>query len=247
MKKISTLFASLILAVAVFAADAKPKTMLTVKSAADGDIRVVLDGKRFEPNNNSFVIQDINSGRHDIEVYRQKNNGRIAIFGKRYELIYNTTVSLSNKTHLLINIDRSGRTTTQEIKLNGRNNQDRGGFDDRGYNYDRDGQWGGYDTHEGYAAGMNDREFSRVLQSIQKEWLESNKMKSASQIVKGNNLSVAQVKQMLLLFSFETNKLDLAKQAYANTVDKRNYSMLMDVFSFNSSKNELEKYIRNFR
>lgn len=117
----------------------------------------------------------------------------------------------------------------------------------RGYDFDQDGQWGDYDNHEGYASGMNDREFKNVLQAIQKEWLESNKLKSASQIVKGNNLTTAQVEQILLLFSFENNKLDIAKQAYANTVDKRNYSMLFDVFSFSSSKTELERYIQRYR
>ena len=99
----------------------------------------------------------------------------------------------------------------------------------------------------GYEKGMNDREFNQVLQSISKEWLESNKLKSATQIVKTNSLTSAQVKQLVLLFSFESNKLELAKQAYQNTVDKKNYFMINDVFSFNSSKDELARFIRNFR
>ena len=93
---------------------------------------------------------------------------------------------------------------------------------------------------------MNDREFKSVLQAIEKEWLESNKFKSASQIVKSNSLSTAQVEQILLLFSFENNKLELAKQAYANTVDKGNYSMLFDLFSLSSSKTELQRYIHRY-
>ena len=92
---------------------------------------------------------------------------------------------------------------------------------------------------------MNDREFKHTLEAIDKEWLESNKLKSASQIVKSNSLTTAQVEQVLMLFSFENNKLEIAKQAYMNTVDKRNYSRLYDVFSFNSSKAELERYIRS--
>ena len=118
---------------------------------------------------------------------------------------------------------------------------------DNAYNRgdDNDGQWGDYDSHEGYASGMNDREFKNTLQAIDKEWLESNKFKSASQIVKSNSLTTAQVEQVLMLFSFENNKLEIAKQAYMNTVDKRNYSRLYDVFSFNSSKTELERYIRS--
>jgi len=85
------------------------------------------------------------------------------------------------------------------------------------------------------------------LNSISDEWLESNKFKSASHIVKNNSLSTAQVEQILLLFNFENNKLELAKDAYLNTVDKKNYPMLFDQFSYSSSKRELEKYIDSCR
>lgn len=155
---------------------------------------------------------------------------------------------------MFITIEKNGRVSMQESRIRkdgNRGDNDWGnGRDDRhgrDYDFGRDGQWGDYDNHEGYASAMNDREFISVLQSIEKEWLETNKLKSASQIVKNNSLSTAQVEQLLLLFSFENNKLELAKQAYANTVDKRNYSRLFDVFSFNSSKVELERYIQKYR
>lgn len=95
---------------------------------------------------------------------------------------------------------------------------------------------------------MNDREFSRVLDAMEKEWLESNKMKSASQIISTNFLTSAQVRQMLQLFTFENNKVDLAKQAYGKVVDQRNYmATISNEFSYSSSKDELARYIRNFR
>jgi len=129
----------------------------------------------------------------------------------------------------------------QENRL--RRNSDR----DRDYNRDNEysGQWGDHDSHEGYAGGMSDREFRQVLNSISDEWLESNKIKSATQIVKTNTLTAAQVKQLVLMFNFESNKLELAKQAYLNTVDKKNYYMINDVFSFNGSREELARYIRS--
>jgi hypothetical protein len=246
MKTIFTLLTSLFMSMAVFAA-AKPQSILTIKSSDNSDIRVVLDGKRFEPNDNSVMLRGIEDGYHTIKVFKQKHSGFFNMAGKRYELVYNSSVNIKKRTHLFITIERNGRITMQENRIkrdwdNGRHNRN-----DEVYEYDRDGQWGDYDSHEAYASGMNDREFKSVLQSIEKEWLESNKLKSASQIVKSNSLSTAQVEQLLLLFSFENNKLELAKQAYANTVDKRNYSRLFDVFSFNSSKAELERYIQRYR
>ena len=119
------------------------------------------------------------------------------------------------------------------------------------FDFDHDGQMGDYDNNNGYNdwndKAMNDREFSSVIQSIQKEWFEGNKVKSASQIISAHYLTSIQVKQMLQLFSFENNKLDLAKQAYGKTVDPGNYLMtLNDVFSSNSSKNELARYVRSY-
>ncbi|HKZ65220.1 MAG TPA: DUF4476 domain-containing protein [Chitinophagaceae bacterium] len=253
MKTFFTLLTSLFMSIAVFAA-AKPQSILTIKSADNSDIRVVLDGKRFEPNDNSVMFRGIDDGYHTIKVFKQKRNGIFHLAGKKYDLVYNTSINLKKRTHLFITIERNGRISMQENKIkrdwdgqdeawdNGRDRRN-----ERDYDFDRDGQWGDYDNHEGYASGMNGREFKIVLQSIEKEWLESNKLKSASQIVRVNSLSTAQVEQLLLLFSFENNKLELAKQAYANTVDKRNYSRLLDVFSFNSSKVELERYIQRYR
>lgn len=250
MKTFFTLLTSLFMSIAVFAAP-RPQSILTIKSADNSDIRVVVDGKRFEPNDNAIMLRGINDGYHTIKVFKQKSSGFFNLSGKRYELVYNTSINLKRRTHLQITIERNGRISMNETKLKKDwASQDRdwdNGNYGRGYDFDHDGKWGDYDSHEGYAGGMNDREFKNVLQSISKEWLESNKLKSASQIVRTNHLTTAQVEQILLLFSFENNKLELAKQAYANTVDKRNYSMLFDVFSFNSSKVELERYIQRYR
>jgi len=250
MKTIFTLCTSLLLSASLFAADLKPKSMLTVKSGDFGDIKVVLDGRRFESNTNTVTIQDLDAGYHTIKIYRQKSSGLFSIFNKRYEVAYNSTLSVKPGTMISMTIDRFGRTSIQESKIF-RGRQGRGwdnDYDrdnDHAFDYDHDGKFGDYDNNYGYSSGMSDREFSQLLHDISKEWLESNKLKSATQVVKTSSLTSAQVKQLVLLFSFENNKLELAKQAYMTTVDKRNYYMLNDVFSFNSSRDELARYIRS--
>lgn len=244
MKTIFTLVASFFMSIAVFAA-AKPTSILTIKSDDNADIRVVLDGKRFEPRDNAIMFGSIEPGRHDVKVYRERGGGFFNLAGKRYDLVYDAAVDLKRRTHLFITVEKNGRISMMENKV--KRDWNWAEHDNNGTSRDTDnsGQWGDYDSHEGYASGMNDREFKNVLQSIDKEWLESNKLKSASQVVKSNNFTTAQVEQILVLFTFENNKLEVAKQAYMNTVDKRNYSRLYDVFSFNSSKAELESYIRS--
>ncbi|HLG40994.1 MAG TPA: DUF4476 domain-containing protein [Chitinophagaceae bacterium] len=259
MKRIFTFLASLILSISLFAADARPKSTLTVKSLDRGDIRVVVDGRRFEPGVSTLVISGLDAGYHTVKIYREKNNGFFNVLGHRYEMVYNTSLSVRPKTNVSITIDRFGRTTISETRINGhgrnRNNDwgrqkddrdwdyDRSG--DREYDYDHDGKFGDYDTNYGYEKGMSDHEFSRVLEAISTEWLESNKLKSATQIVTTNMVTTMQVKQLMRLFSFESNKLELAKKAYSNTVDKKNFFMVNDEFNFNSSKDDLARFIRN--
>ena len=238
MKTIFTLFLSLFMSIAVFAA-ARPSSMITVKSADNADIRVILDGKRFEPHDDAIMFGSMEPGRHTIKIFKQRRQGWFSVTGGSYELVYNTTIDLKRRTHLFITVERNGRISMQENRL--KRTSDR----DNRRNDNNNGKWGEYDSHEGYAVGMSDREFRQVLKSISDEWLESNKFKSASHVVANNSFSAAQVEQILLLFSFENNKLELAKQAYLNTVDKKNYHMLFDVFSFSSSKRELERYIES--
>jgi hypothetical protein len=48
----------------------------------------------------------------------------------------------------------------------------------------------------------------------------------------------------MLLFSFEDTRLEFAQYAYAYTLDLRNYYKLNDAFTFESSIDELNKYIQ---
>ncbi len=123
--------------------------------------------------------------------------------------------------------------------------------DDVEYDFDNDGNMGDYDINNGYdydvrnSKSISDWDFNNVLQSIRKEWFEGNKVKSASQIISGNYFTSSQVRQMLQLFTFENNKLDLAKQAYQKTINPGNYLMaLSDVFNSNNSRDELARFVR---
>lgn len=278
MKQIFTLFTSLLFGLSLLAADVRPKSTLTIKSVDRSSIKVVIDGRRFEPLDNYVRIQGIDAGYHTVKIYREKFSGPFSIFGKRYEVVFNSSVSVKPRTDLVLSVDRFGRTTMNEIRAGGfgrgkdfddgnrkwdrnydfdygnsrRDGDYDNGRDNRWGNQDRDSRDGRFDSRDNrgynddiYNKAMSDFEFSRVLNEIQKEWLENNKMKSASQIISANYFTTAQVKQMVQMFSFENNKLELAKLAYTKTVDQRNYLMINDVFAFNSSKDELARYIRS--
>ena len=112
-------------------------------------------------------------------------------------------------------------------------------YNDEDEYYDNGG-WGNSNV-------MSSREFNDVKDQLRKEWFESNRLNSAKFIIEKNSLTTSQVKELMLLFTFENNRLDVAKSAYRKTVDKNNYLQLNDALTFNSSKEELVRFIRESR
>lgn len=101
----------------------------------------------------------------------------------------------------------------------------------------------GYNGPIGCAYPMNDTEFADASKSIESKGFEESKMTLAKQIGKDRCFTVAQVKGIMGLFGFEDSKLDFAKFAYDHVYDKGNYYKVNDAFSFESSIDELNKYI----
>lgn len=90
---------------------------------------------------------------------------------------------------------------------------------------------------------VSNEKFEVYRSAIKAESFTSNQMEVAKQVT--YCLNTTQIKSIMEIFSFESNKLDYAKWAYANCVDKSNYFLLNSAFSFSSSKTELSNYVRN--
>ena len=102
----------------------------------------------------------------------------------------------------------------------------------------------GYSGPIGCTMPMSDSEFSEAKASIESKGFEESKMTLARQIGDGHCFSTAQVKGIMGLFGFEETKLEFAKYAYDRTHDIGNYYKVNDAFSFESSIDELNKYIK---
>lgn len=96
----------------------------------------------------------------------------------------------------------------------------------------------------GGSMAMSATSFNAAKQTINKQSFDDTKLTTAKQILKTNCLSAAQIKEMMLLFSFEANRLELAKLGYNRCVDVNNYFLLNDAFSFDSSVEELNNSIK---
>lgn len=97
----------------------------------------------------------------------------------------------------------------------------------------------------GCRAAMTSASFDKMKQSVEAKPFSDTKMSTAKVATKNNCMSVNQVKEICKLFSMDDDKLTYAKFAYDYCVDKGNYYMVSDVFSFSSTTDELNKFIES--
>ncbi|MEI6767029.1 MAG: DUF4476 domain-containing protein [Bacteroidota bacterium] len=101
----------------------------------------------------------------------------------------------------------------------------------------------GYNGKIGCAWPMAGTDFDAAKKSITSKTFEDSKLTVAKQIVGANCITAAQVKEVMLLFSFEDTRLQFAKFAYPYTYDQGNYFKVNDAFSFESTIDELNEFL----
>ena len=94
--------------------------------------------------------------------------------------------------------------------------------------------------------GMKPQDYEEACRLISNESFDSSKLTTAKQVVSSNPMTTIQILSICKLFSFESNKLEFAKFAYSYCVDQNKYYLLNEAFSYESSKRELNEYIKGF-
>lgn len=243
MKTTSTLLMAIFISMASFAVPAQSKLSITV--IGHQNIQILVDNNRYEGEENSIVLNNLRPGSHTIKVY--SNGQKRTIWGRRNssQLIYSSTVYVRPGYLTSVRIDRYGKAQVDERAIGSNRRNDDWNDDRYGNRNDRKNR--GYENRDNYKGrAVNEQTFSSLMQTLRREYSENSRVVLAKQIIDRNYFTTSQVKYMLQLFPFEHHKLDLAKYAYRNTTDQRNYYSLFDVFTYNNSKDELEDYIRRY-
>jgi hypothetical protein len=228
---------TLLFAVIFTSAFAYDEGKITVSFAAKNNVQVFIDGRAYQPEDNIVSVNNVQSGQHSIKIYRAKRAGRNN--GNKNELLYSNTVYVKPAYHVDVMVNRFGKALIDERALRSDNR-----YDDNDWNQNNDGAYG---NGNNYNQAMSDYDFNGFIQKIKSQWFNSGKINTAKDGLTKSYFTTYQVKTVLQLFSSESDKLELAKLSYRNTVDPRNYYQLYDVFSFQSSKDDLDRYLKDYR
>ncbi len=171
---------------------------------------------------NIFRFFDLNSGNITLNIKKQGSNQQVC----------NRVISLAANTRVIVEVDGFGNfiviqtQTIQQINW---------------YTTQVVGQYSGGSI--GNNTTSNDASFQEFLKLLKNESFDSNRLKEVSKYVTKMQVSAAQVADMCRTFTFDSNRLEAAKQAYASCYDKGNYFLLKEVFTYSSNYRELEEYI----
>ncbi len=91
--------------------------------------------------------------------------------------------------------------------------------------------------------GFTEAEFESLKSSVIQQHFTDTRMGIIRQAVRGRSLTTAQDIELIRLFSFEQDKVKLAKFLYDFTSDGQNYFKINNLFSFSTSVDELNKYL----
>ena len=234
MKKIFTFLTSVLFISSAFAFSNR----LTISSSNDrASIRVQVDGRYVQQGRNSMddeiAIDDLRAGYHSIKVYSsgKKRNGW-GNNNNNMELLYSGNINVRNGYHTDIIINRFGKAFIDEQRIdvysNGNTNGNYNG-NNNNWNWNRQ--------------PMNERSFEQLKQSMRRESFDETRLSIAKTAIRDQAVSTTQVRELLELFSFDQNKLDIAKYCYHYSTDYNNYYLVANSFGFSNSKNELLRYI----
>ena len=176
-------------------------------------------------------------------------------FYERNFLVYRTRINIKNNTRLVLDY-----FTHQGLYLLGtynlRNNYGNVWNDtwNSPYGNGNGNSWDPYDDYQNdygygdtYGNVMSEREFSSFLQMLKKQSFDDRRLDFLKSQLNRTDFNTRQIKAVMKEFSFDKNRLEFAKMAYRNCVDKRNYFELYDTFDFESYARELNKFVQNQR
>lgn len=227
MKKLYTLGVILLLTQATFAGE------LFIRVMRQGYFNATVSNQAQSNNVGIFRFFELPGGSTWIRITDQNGN-----------LVFNTSYYVGNNQRVIAEVNSYGNLNIIETQV----------INTTWYNssYPQQPVYGnpypnygnpGFPNNGGYGNGTDQAAFQQFLSMLDQESFDSNKLTTAKGYADKTQLSAQQIADIAKKFTFDSNRLEWAKHAYARCYDKANYFLLKPTFSFSSSYNDLQTYI----
>lgn len=218
---------------------------LSISSADNSKFVLTIDNYLFATPSTTFNVTNLAPGYHRVRMARipELVNGR----SMPQELVYDGYVNIPDSSRVTAQSPARGQLHIVSIVplfhmiydiLTG---QSGNGSGNSGWGTGNGG-WGFPQLPQGMLAA----DFDALKATVKAKSFDNTKLQIITQALAANKLTSKQVSELMGLLDFESNKLALAKYAYGKVVDKGNYYLVNNAFSFDNSTAELTQYISGF-
>jgi len=218
----------------------------------NSSFRVVFNNNTFNKSN-QFGLQNIKPGYHNLQVIKLVRNKHGHGFLKK--VLYSGNIKIPKNSKVKAIVTRHRNLQISIVKKNNHNfhgHQQNCGHQN-GYscgcsvnNDDWNEPYGYNDGYFNTPQQMSQYEFNQLYTLLDNTSFDNSKLTIAKQAIRSNYFTTNQVSILMSLFSFDSKRVQLAKLAYAKVVDKHNYYMVNEQFTFNSTVEELHEYINKY-
>jgi hypothetical protein len=91
---------------------------------------------------------------------------------------------------------------------------------------------------------MDSADYLSVIKSLESKDFDDSKMTQAKQILQSNCMSSEQIRDLLKVFTYEDDKLEMAKYAYSHCSNPQNYWKVNDAFEYETTIEELDEFLQ---
>jgi hypothetical protein len=259
MKKILTLI--VLIAAITTQAFAFGNAGLQLRNSNHLPLTVYINGHMVAQSTPNILIQNIPAGQHWIQIDQPGRS--IGMGGATFQTIFsgNLTLPAQSMTSAIVYLNQlviESQYAMHQQPLNlmqpGHGHvaiQPNYGFGNQHYympinhNYGHfnQGHFGGGFHQPNHVPVMSHEQFARLKQSIRNQSFSSGQRQIVDQALATNYLTSQQVFELVNMFTFNSDKVSVAKKAYHRTIDPENYFVVYDALDYNSSVNEVASYI----
>ncbi len=255
MKKLSLLVSILFFGLIATAHVNHGKSELNLKLWNNSYFKVRIDNHSYGKTT-SLQLGNLSPGLHRVKITKHKKGHHHSGF---VQVLYNGTIKIPKNSKVLAMVTPHRGLKLKVVKKQHGHHNPHGGnhpcnhygecnssCDDDGSGYGNGGY--GHDDYGngGYNYEMNQVSFNQLLQTVSNETFDSDRLDVIKIALMYNDLNTSQVAILMSQFTFDSDKLTFAKLAYPKTVDKENYYLVSNGFTFSRSKNKLLNYIENY-
>ena len=200
------------------------QTQLSIQTHQTGFYALEMNGQFFDFNNTYYTLHHLAPGIHQVRLHQWNSS-----FGNQgsWSLIHHGPVHVVAMQNTILNYSPMFGVQIHRHPIMNAPNMPIGGVPFPGH------------MQPGWFLGMDAAAFQHFITEFDRISFDSNKISYAQFAIRNSGIQVHQLSIILQKMSFDKNRLELAIFAYPYTIDRQNYFMLRNAFSFQSNFRKL--------